>query len=176
MRFSRITGLGLASMIILSGCVGAGSDQQSEEASSSTVNIFGSITVPPVEVVDSDGVRLYLDDPQTIPGGPSCTSSAGYDDIREGGQVTVTNATGEIIAVGSLGQGIQQAQDYDYGLWRRSEVLPDGRYAICEFSFSFEAPSGESFYTIALGNANRGDFTLSEGELSEGIALILGSP
>lgn len=82
----------------------------------------------------------------------------------------------QVFVVGALGQGIQQAQDYDYGLWRRSEVLPDGRYAICEFSFSFEAPSGESFYTIALGNSNRGDFTLSEGELSEGIALILGSP
>ncbi len=107
-------------------------------------------------------------DAQLVDGG-SCRSRQGYDDIAEGSQVTVRDAKGEIIAVGALQAGIQDGSE-EYTA--RDFQLFD--LAICSFAFSIEAPAGKGFYTISVGNANRGEHTYSEEELAEGVYLVLG--
>lgn len=167
MKRLPFAGLALTSALVISGCAGADAGEEPAEEISGTVTVFGSITVPPREAVDVDGSRLSSD-AESIPGGGECKTWKGFADISEGGQITVTNAANEIVAIGKLGAGVQQSRSWTYREWFRMKT------PICEFSFSFEAPAGESFYTIALGNANRGEFTVTEAELGEGIFLTLG--
>jgi hypothetical protein len=76
--------------------------------------------------------------------------SWGYDDIRDGAEVQVTDASGRILAVGNLtGSG-------------------------CHYSFTIpNVPAGLSLYGIQVGH--RGAVHYSETELRAGPALSLGS-
>lgn len=130
--------------------------------------VFGSITVPPAFAVDENGNLPSSDEAPLVDGG-RCFSDDGYDDISEGAQVTVKNGAGEIVGLGGLEGGTQQIPyDITYYEYLGSE-LP-----ICAFRFSFEVPSGQDFYSISIGNDNRGEITYSAEEIAGGIFLTLG--
>ncbi len=153
------------SLVLLAGCAGAEPEPEVPDA----ITVLGSITVPPVQAVDPQGNRLDRE-AESIPGGGPCKASRGFDDISEGSQVTVSNASGEIIGVGRLAPGIQQSRSWTYWEWFGMKA------PICEFAFSFDVPADENFYVLTLGNANRGELTYTAGELQAGIFLTLGGP
>jgi len=89
--------------------------------------------------------------------GTSCTSSDGYSDISEGAQATLTNQSGTVLAVSDLDEG----------------VVADGD---CSFGFLFSGvPEGQQFYSIHVGNSNRGEVTYTRDQLNVPVELTLGS-
>ena len=80
----------------------------------------------------------------------SCTGEGGFDDIREGTQVTVKDGGGAIIGTGRLGAGIRPGQ-------KGNTLL------VCVFEFSVPVPAELPFYTIEI--ADRGELTYSLEEL-----------
>ncbi len=80
------------------------------------------------------------------------SSVGGYQDIRSGAQVEVTNERNEILAVGSLTSG------------------SGGTYW---FTVT-EVPTGHRLYGVHVGNANRGVVWKSETEAKAGFFLSLG--
>ncbi|GLZ29758.1 hypothetical protein Lesp02_19480 [Lentzea sp. NBRC 105346] len=84
---------------------------------------------------------------------PKCQSS-GYDDVRVGAQVVITNQQNAVLGATSL-----KAK------------------GVCLFEFSIpEIPSGERMYGVHVGNSNRGIIWKTEAEArSEGFHLTLGS-
>ena len=87
--------------------------------------------------------------------GKSCTGAMGYDDIKPGAEVDVSNGSGETIAFADLGNGI----------------VTDGN---CQFVFTFDSiPRGEGIYKVTIGS--RPGPSLHESDIESGIALTLGS-
>jgi hypothetical protein len=145
--------------------------------SGSTFTAIGSITVPVKYPVTKDGNLVSsagntdFDTIQLEDGGP-CKAASGYDDISAGSQVTLTNGSGEVVATGNLGNGMQSnSEGWSYANWLR---VGKG-VAMCSFSFQItDVPGGGNFYQVSLGNNNRGEISYSEDELKAGIALKLG--
>ena len=158
MSFTKFV-VAISSVLLLSSCASAGSE---------AIQVFGGITVPPQYPVRPDGELPGDRDEQLQDGGP-CYASEGYDDISEGSQVTVKNAAGEIVGVGSLSAGVQTGSE---GYTYRDQLNLDP--AICFFEFSFQVPSGEEFYSLSVGNDNRGEITYTAEELAAGVFLTLG--
>lgn len=76
-------------------------------------------------------------------GGSTCVGKGGFDDIRPGAQVRVTDGSGQVLAVGQLdGPG----------------VVAEG----CVFSFSVQVPPAD-FYTVEV--SHRGGLTYSRAEM-----------
>ncbi|MET9154501.1 hypothetical protein ABZX82_25035 [Streptomyces griseoflavus] len=84
-----------------------------------------------------------------------CSGTGGYSDIDFGTQVNVTDATGTLVAVGSLGFG----QKTELG---------------CEFPFTVDdVTPGSKFYEVEV--SHRGSLTQTEDELrAGGLAFTLG--
>ncbi|MEV7481598.1 hypothetical protein [Streptomyces halstedii] len=101
----------------------------------------GTITLPSVGVaLDNGGL---------------CSGTGGYSDIDFGTQVNVTDATGTLVAHGSLGLG----EKTDAG---------------CTFAFTIDdVTPGSKFYTVEV--AHRGGLTQTETDLrAGGLAFTLG--
>ncbi|MEU4578946.1 hypothetical protein [Nonomuraea sp. NPDC023979] len=85
----------------------------------------------------------------------SCTTGGGFDDIRQGAQVVVTDAAGKTIALGELSAGS----------WKRNVG--------CIFLFNVEdVPAGEKFYGVEVSHRGRVQYTA--GQLAEPLALDIG--
>lgn len=84
-----------------------------------------------------------------------CEGYRGYDDIAEGAQVTVYNASGKAVALGTL-----KNSDYSGG--------------VCSFSFAVpEVPAGEAIYQVEV--THRGKVSFSDEAARKGaVALTLG--
>ncbi|WP_242089278.1 hypothetical protein [Curtobacterium sp. DN_7.5] len=119
----------------------------------------GTITVP-MDISAS----LPLQDGNPTIGNP-CVPQAGYSDIESGAQVTVANAAGETIAVGQLSpNGLQNGPSGDAFY-----------QSVCEFAISVDdIPPTSKFYSVHVGNTNRGEQTFTAAQLKDGIALTLG--
>lgn len=108
--------------------------------SSFTVN--GSLVL-----ADSGGVQKLA--------GSVCQGTGGYDDIRQGTQVVVTDESGTVIATGELESGL----------------LVGGH---CMFAFTVSSvPSGKSFYGVSV--SHRGTLQYKQDQLQSGVQLSLGS-
>ncbi|ACV79227.1 hypothetical protein [Nakamurella multipartita] len=95
------------------------------------------------------------------------TVSSGYNDIRQGAQVTV-KVGGNTVAVGQLGEGqeIEDLSDVDV------DDIQQGA-GTCRYPFSIaDIPGGHDFYEIQV--SHRGGLTYTEEELRSGVALSLG--
>jgi type 1 fimbria pilin len=107
--------------------------------------------VAPVETITVRGavlVRSACDDP-----------SSGYSDIRSGGAVKITDASGETVALGELSTGAFQ------------EVAPYG----CRYAFVVaDVPAGHEFYGVQVGREGRGEMTVSAAEAGAPLELSLG--
>jgi hypothetical protein len=80
-----------------------------------------------------------------------CYGQRGYDDIRGGAQVTVTDPDGKVIALGKLDEG-------------RATVGSDQRATKCVFQFKVEGvPTGQGFYGVEV--SHRGVLRDSEADI-----------
>lgn len=93
----------------------------------SPVNISGSLTL-------SSGGSIGH------PRSGQCYGLDGYDDIREGASVTVTDSTGKTVGVGSLGTGVYDPDSYS-----------------CRFLWSVDNVGRSDFYRVEV--SHRGSVT-----------------
>lgn len=116
------------------------------------VTITGTITVPGGDTV------------QGLEGGPgqTCRMGGGYDDIRQGAQVVVTDETGAVVALGALDSGVLDLPDAEHWGTRK-----------CAFPFTVQAPTGRTFYGVEVSHRGRLQFT--EQQLATPLELTLGS-
>lgn len=112
-------------------------------SASPPLTVEGSVTVrgePPAVLTDNE---------------LTCVTGGGYDDIREGAQVVVTDAAGKTIALGQLGAGS----------WKRGVG--------CIFLFTVaDIPAGEKFYGIEV--SHRGKVQYTAAQMSAPIELSIG--
>ncbi|WP_326804470.1 hypothetical protein OIE49_26675 [Streptomyces sp. NBC_01788] len=87
--------------------------------------------------------------------GEPCSGTGGYSDIHFGTQVTITDAAGALVAMGSLSLGQKTEQG-------------------CEFPFTVDdITPGSKFYTVEV--SHRGGLSKAEDELrTGGLAFTLG--
>jgi hypothetical protein len=80
--------------------------------------------------------------------GDSCTGENGYDDVRGGAQVIVTDGRGDTLSTGRLSAG-----EFDgFG---------------CVFSFALQDVTRADFYTLTVAGGRRGELQYSYDELAE---------
>lgn len=80
----------------------------------------------------------------------------GYEDVREGANVTVTDASHKTIALGSLGAGHS-----------------DGFQLSCIYRFVVtDVPAGLKFYGVEV--SHRGSLQYTDAQLKKGVALSIG--
>ncbi|WP_079189182.1 hypothetical protein [Streptomyces kebangsaanensis] len=103
----------------------------------------------------TDGTLTVAGVGADLDSGELCSGTGGYSDIDLGTQVTITDAAGTLVAVGSLGFGQKTEQG-------------------CEFPFTVDdITPGSKFYTVEI--SHRGGLTKTEDQLREGeLAFTLG--
>lgn len=116
-----------------------GEKEQAPAKSAKTMDVVGNITL-------TDGV-LNVD-------GVQCAGRGGYDDIRPGAQVVVTDAAGSTIALGELRGGHFE-----------------GTSCVLEFTVR-GVPTGQAFYGVEV--SHRGRLQYTEIQVREFLRLSLG--
>jgi hypothetical protein len=126
------------------------------------VTVTGTMTV---EAGEGSGANV----------GNACLTEGGYADIRTGTQVTVKDAGGKVIAIGSLGPGTVRAAQTLPKFNAEKGVVEDVSQAVkCGFEFSVAGvPGGESFYSVEV--AHRGDVRFSSADIGSPLEMSLGS-
>lgn len=118
-----------------------------------------TFTVSGEILVQFDSAALEQD-PNRKVGGP-CVADSGFDDIRDGGDVIVTDPSGKTIGLGNLEPG-QLTQD-----------TKDSLTGWCGYSFALnDVPTGFHFYGIKVGKRDVKQFTFAD--VSQPIVLQLG--
>jgi hypothetical protein len=88
--------------------------------------------------------------------GSACSGRGGYSDIHAGTGVTIADASGAVVATGSLQSGRASSS------------------TTCDFTFTVpDVPAGEDFYQVEV--SHRGTLTYTADQLRAGLALSLGS-
>ncbi|MFJ3246495.1 hypothetical protein [Streptomyces sp. NPDC086782] len=107
------------------------------------------------DAVQPDGTLTVAGVGAGLDSGELCSGTGGYSDIDFGTQVTITDAAGTLVAVGSLGLGQKTEQG-------------------CEFPFTVDdITPGSKFYTVEV--SHRGGLSKAEDELrTGGLAFTLG--
>lgn len=94
-------------------------------------------------------------------GADRCAGYKGYDDIKSGTQVLITDPEGRTIGLGSLGDGLPRRDPDDIS-----------RVTECRFPFKVTGiPGGYQFYSIEIGR--RGKLTYARDTLGSGLELHL---
>lgn len=108
------------------------------------------------QTISTTGSLLLTDPSGYTTHGTSCAGNGGYGDIDAGTEVTVTDASGTVIAADHLTAG---------------EVVSDS----CMFGFTVhDIPAGSTFYRVEV--SHRGALTETEAELRKGgLVFTLGS-
>lgn len=97
--------------------------------------------------------------------GNPCIPKGGYSDIDGGAQVIVSDGSGETVAVGELDEGGLQNGPSGSAFYQ----------SVCEYPFTVDdVPARVKFYSVHIGNTNRGEQTYTAAQLKSGIALTLG--
>jgi len=142
----------------------SGSAQQGQPADKIAVDVYcpefskgfntlETVTVKGTFVLSDYSFSRYSDPILTY--GGSCFGNDGYDDVRSGTQVTVTDDSGRVVARSELGSG-------------------SGTTTRCEFPFSFELTEGSESYTVAVGRRGQLSYSFTELKLN-GVSLSLGN-
>lgn len=106
-----------------------------------------------------------------VSGGTCSSDPDGFGDIAEGAQVEIRDETGEIIGLGRLQEGKQDLGEREL-TWQDWVVYDP---AICKFRFEVETQAGADFYSLSIGNGQRGALSYTEEELRIGVDLSLGN-
>lgn len=107
--------------------------------------------------------------------GGECVTDGGYSDISVGTQVTVKDAAGKVLALGSLGAGRTTDNKQAMGAWNEQTSSFESvvKASTCTFYFSVEnVLEGESIYSIEV--AHRGELRYNRADLGTSLALNLG--
>lgn len=89
---------------------------------------------------------------------PTCWGLNGFSDLAAGAQVTVTDAGGKVLVVGSLQRGVAEG------------IATDGRATTCSLRFELGGvPGGVGPYGVEV--AHRGVVRFNEGELVASVTL-----
>ena len=131
--------------LLLTACAGGdGRSGADPETGPGTFEVKGTISVPS---------STYVTSGDDQPGG-FCTVKDGYEDLRTGASVAVTNAEGDVVGVSSL-------------------VDIDRAASECRYSFDVPGvPDGSASYGIEVGN--RGIVEYARDQLDEQVELPLG--
>lgn len=112
--------------MVLAGCGGT----DSPTAATKEPSVFG--VYGKLELTSTDGKGIFGT-------GSDCTGSDGYDDVKEGAQVTVRDDAGKSVALSKLGAG--------------SVTKTLGKYAVasCEFDFIVsQVPVSGDIYSVEV--------------------------
>jgi len=159
----RRAGLALVVVLALAGC---GSSQAAAPSSSApstspqtttTIKGYISVLIDPRRASD-----LLDDDDEATIGELPCSPKAGYDDIRAGAQVTVTDESGTVLGLGSLTESGLWAEEPDTLL-----ILSD-----CRFDFEVAVPEGAKFFGVEV--AHRGVVRYTAEQAKDELHLTLG--
>lgn len=130
--------------VLTTGC--GGSDGSGDSQKAETFNVYGTLTLQASfdgDMSSSSGVS-NIDD-------VNCEGEGGFDDIREGAQVVVTDNSGKKLGIGSLEAGKlpeEESSPLDFS---------------CEFGFTVtDVPEGKGPYSVEV--SKRGDFAFTESE------------
>lgn len=130
-------------LLALAGCSSSAGATLTPSPAATAFVVNGSITVPGMSETGSDD--------------EVCAAREGFDDIAVGGQVTVSDASGKTIAIGTVGRG---------GFVKAS--------VSCRFLFSvLDVPLGEKFYGVHVGKGPRGIVQFTRAEMQAGPELSL---
>lgn len=140
--------------LLLAGCASSAGDAPEHKAAGGprTFAASGSLSLS-----DPDGVYVATD--AMAPGAP-CQGSGGYDDLRPGAQVVVTDDAGKVLAVGRLDAGATDDS--------KAYTSPYYRHCVLPFTVS-KVPAGEDFYGVQI--THRGVVQKSEAEMRDPVAL-----
>ena len=115
--------------------------------------IGGYFLLRPASMIAVTGsLELSTSSAATLAG--HCAGSGPYGDIVPGATVTITDAAGTTVALGSLGTGNVTTNK------------------TCGFPFALSVPAGKGFYGIEV--SHRGRLQLTEAKLAGPIQLTLG--
>lgn len=90
-----------------------------------------------------------------------CFGTGGYDDVRSGAQVVITDPAGKTVALGKLDQGVLDG------------TVPGRTADLCKFTFAVTGvPTGHGFYGVEV--AHRGRVQYPEQQLFAALSLTLG--
>lgn len=116
-----------------------------------------SVTAVPTAALKVDGsVTVVGQSPQVVTQDElTCQGGGGYDDIRQGAQVVVSDSAGKTVALGQLGAGS----------WKRGVG--------CIFLFTVaDVPAGEKFYGLEVSHRGRVQYTAAQ--LAAPVELSIG--
>lgn len=158
---NRLAAAAIATAMLLSACSSSSagpSASPTPTTSAPAVVIDGWISVP----IDPRSVsRTVLKDDKAYIGETPCEPKAGYDDLTDGAQVTITNEKGDVVALGKLEAA---------GLWADDPeelvITSD-----CRFNFVVTVPAGSQFYGVEI--THRGVVRYSAEDLKQKIRLRL---
>lgn len=153
-RRGRVLAIAAGAVVLVLGAVAAvvllaGSDDPA--AGQKTITITGTMTLDRGDF--EWGVNSTTD--------LRCYGRRGYDDIRGGAQVTVTDPNGKVIALGKLDEG-------------KATVGSDQRATECVFPFKVDGvPASHGFYGVEV--SHRGVLRYSEADIqSKKLEFTLG--
>jgi hypothetical protein len=126
----------------VAGCSGSSGGSPTAVLSSSRsapvlVTVTGSVVLARAEIITENGPGTtcwaYGNAPTVV------AHTTAFDDVKEGAQVVVTDASGATVGVGALGAGVASGTSpADY---------------VCRFAFTVAGvPSGPKFYGVKIGN------------------------
>lgn len=153
-----------AATILLTGCSSlpfVSKPSPTAQPTPSTFNLVGTLTVDAGD--GSDGTE-----------GGSCVTGGGYTDIESGGQVTITNESSKVVAIGILDAGhTSEVQVLPTFNPESGQIEQVPQATKCVFGFSVPSvPEGENFYAIQMGHRTPLKYTRSE--LATPLSLTLG--
>lgn len=139
---------GGAAVYVLSDEESAATSSPKPTSTAAARTVVGTLTLN-----DSDGFTFASDS--------GCNGTGGYDEIRAGAQVVITDGAGTTVALGQLGSGQMD------GTFNSSTA------EMCKFNFAVPAvPTGKGFYGVEI--AHRGRVQYPEQQLFGALALTLG--
>ncbi|MDX3110160.1 hypothetical protein [Nonomuraea angiospora] len=139
----RILAVSAATLVVLAALAVSAVALLPQLSAASPITVEGSVTVR------GDRPAVLTENELT------CTTGGGYNDIRQGAQVVVTDAAGKTIALGQLGAGS----------WKRDTG--------CIFLFTVaDVPAGEKFYGIEVSHRGRVQYTAAQ--VSAPVELSIG--
>lgn len=161
---SRAVAVLLVALLALTGCAAAPAQGPAPTATSTSKPVPAARTVSGFVNVaaTNDQFETFAAAGELDPLNRSydCVSSASYADVAEGAQIIATDASGDVVAIGTL-----EAGQYEF----ESDKM------VCQFSFNIEdIVLDKKFYGLSVGNVFRGDVQFSEEDMRVGPRLYLG--
>jgi len=153
---------GIAVVVLLAGCSSSTTGSHTSGGSSAsvaaptTLTVSGSLALRGrIDFIGTGNGDILID------AQGNCQGEGGFNDIKAGAQVVVSDASGKTLALGSLAPGM-----YD--------TNATGIDIPCTFPFTVTGvPSGQSFYGVEIEHRGKQQYTAAQ--LASPVTLTLGT-